>query len=162
MNDQKPTYDRNWGDLKPYVPATGMGYIGPKLWNNAAIATENDRVRQELMESGFDYGKLTDSSLNRLVLSIEQELGRFNASHPDMRMVIAYNRKSNKGYCKEGEDGSVTFARIGINGPYFTEREGVTFNDDGWVGIAGWASSENARPIINGIRRWMKEVMANE
>jgi hypothetical protein len=37
-----------------------------------------------------------------------------------------------------------------VAGPYFDKRECISFNADGFIGFAGWASSENSEPIIKG------------
>lgn len=36
-------------------------------------------------------------------------------------------------------------------------REVVTFNRDGFIGIAGWASGKNVQPILKGIVAWVRE-----
>jgi len=38
---------------------------------------------------------------------------------------------------------------------YFRSREAVTFRSDGWIGFCGWASDENAVPILEGFRKWV-------
>jgi len=37
---------------------------------------------------------------------------------------------------------------------YFSAREAVTFNYDGFIGIAGWASEENVKPILKALIKW--------
>lgn len=37
------------------------------------------------------------------------------------------------------------------------EREAITFHDDGFIGIAGWADDTNLQPILNGIENWLNE-----
>ena len=33
-------------------------------------------------------------------------------------------------------------------------RECVSFNDDGFIGIAGWADDNNVKPIISALIEW--------
>lgn len=36
----------------------------------------------------------------------------------------------------------------------YSEREAISFNENGFIGIAGWADSENTRPIIRAFKYW--------
>ena len=38
---------------------------------------------------------------------------------------------------------------------YFDSREAVSFNSDGFIGLAGWASSKNIIPILEGFAEWV-------
>jgi hypothetical protein len=38
---------------------------------------------------------------------------------------------------------------------YFDGREAVSFNRDGFIGFAGWASSENVAPILSAVCEWI-------
>lgn len=42
---------------------------------------------------------------------------------------------------------------------YFKEgRQGVTFEPDGFVGIAGWADDTNVQPLLRALLKWAEEV----
>lgn len=45
-----------------------------------------------------------------------------------------------------------------VSAHYFTRREAVTFNGDGFIGFCGWSSSENAQPIYAAFIEWCNEV----
>jgi len=45
---------------------------------------------------------------------------------------------------------------------YFTQREAVTFNDNGFIGFAGWASNDNVKPIIEGFVEWLNDLIGEE
>lgn len=38
---------------------------------------------------------------------------------------------------------------------YFEKREAVSFNSDGFIGFAGWASSANVEPIFQAFDTWL-------
>lgn len=38
---------------------------------------------------------------------------------------------------------------------YFSNREAVTFNSNGFVGFAGWADDDNVRPILEAFVEWV-------
>ncbi|HAK41816.1 MAG TPA: hypothetical protein DCM59_02620, partial [Clostridium sp.] len=45
-------------------------------------------------------------------------------------------------------------AYLYVDSHYFSKRESISFNEDGLIGFAGWASSSNVRPIILGFNKW--------
>lgn len=49
------------------------------------------------------------------------------------------------------------FAAIRCKSHYFDDREAVTFNEDGFVGFAGWADDKNIQPILAGFTKWLTE-----
>lgn len=40
---------------------------------------------------------------------------------------------------------------------YFTGREVVSFNRDGFIGFAGWADDKHIQPILDGFIEWTQE-----
>ena len=47
---------------------------------------------------------------------------------------------------------------IRVKAYYFKDRQGVTFDFDGFVGIAGWADCINVQPILRALIAWVEEV----
>lgn len=47
---------------------------------------------------------------------------------------------------------------IACDAYYFDDRQGVTFERDGFVGIAGWADDSNVQPFLRALVAWAKEV----
>lgn len=50
-------------------------------------------------------------------------------------------------------------AYLRVDGRYWQGREAVSFNGDGFIGIAGWADDNNVQPFLRGFMRWLKEWM---
>lgn len=50
------------------------------------------------------------------------------------------------------------FVSIRCRSAYFDDREAVTFNQDGFVGFAGWADDLNIRPFLDGFSAWCDEM----
>ena len=50
-------------------------------------------------------------------------------------------------------------AFLRVDGRYWQGREAVSFNGDGFIGIAGWADDNNVQPFLRGFMRWLKEWM---
>lgn len=51
--------------------------------------------------------------------------------------------------------GGLKSAFLRVDGPYFTDREAISFNEDGFIGFAGWASSENVKPFHDAFVEWV-------
>lgn len=50
-------------------------------------------------------------------------------------------------------------AFLRVDGRYWDGREAVSFNGDGFIGIAGWADDSNVQPFLRALMRWLKEWM---
>lgn len=46
-------------------------------------------------------------------------------------------------------------AFLRVDGRYWQGREAVSFNGDGFIGIAGWADDNNVQPFLRGFMRWL-------
>lgn len=46
------------------------------------------------------------------------------------------------------------FAEIRVKGTYFDDREAITFNEDGFIGLCGWADGYNLTPFVMGFKEW--------
>lgn len=62
-------------------------------------------------------------------------------------------------------EGTYAMNPIGKNEKYMTcrckewdSREAVSFNSDGFIGFAGWASTTNAKPILDAVKNWLNKV----
>lgn len=66
----------------------------------------------------------------------------------EMRMRPKWKATSNR-------NGSIKEAYLRVDGPYFSGREAISFNRDGWIGFAGWASDKNVRPFIDAFVEWV-------
>lgn len=50
-------------------------------------------------------------------------------------------------------------AYLRVDGRYWQGREAVSFNADGFIGIAGWADDNNVQPFLRAFAIWLKEWM---
>ena len=46
-----------------------------------------------------------------------------------------------------------------VSGFYFSGREAISFNEDGFIGIAGWADDTNVQPFLRAFHKWVCEWM---
>ena len=48
-------------------------------------------------------------------------------------------------------------AYLRVDGRYWQGREAISFNGDGFIGIAGWADDNNVQPFLRAFVRWLIE-----
>jgi hypothetical protein len=104
----------------------------------------NAEARQIFRESGLTYNDMFDN-LPILEAEISRELGLLAESGG---MVMGLAGKRDHRFVKGTRNIECFF--LFVAGPYFKKRECISFNADGFIGFAGWASSENSEPIIKG------------
>lgn len=127
---------------------------------DGAVCT-NAEARKYFLDCGLSYGDITSGDILALILMINKELrisNKRNETSANMQLSekIDINCKSN---------GSIISCFIYLNSHYFTRRECVSFNRDGFIGFAGWADQGNLNPILRAFLKWcdcMKEVKGND
>lgn len=53
------------------------------------------------------------------------------------------------------------WAALTCRARYFSNREAVTFNSNGFVGFAGWADDDNVKPILEAFVEWVVAIVAH-
>lgn len=111
----------------------------------------NDRARQLFKDQGLTYEKhVTYDNVVMLHSILVQELmssDNFDCSYR-MNSKIEYKTKRNKAR-------DFVFAGLTCSAFYFTGREAVSFNNDGFIGFCGWSDNINNQPILRGFEKWM-------
>jgi hypothetical protein len=98
-----------------------------------------------LFAAHLDYSVLTPESIRRLRSLINQKMVESAIFNDTLRC-------RQRGIVHKG------YAEIRCKAFYFDSREAVTFNPDGFIGFAGWASDHNAQPILDGFQAWVNEM----
>jgi hypothetical protein len=104
-----------------------------------------DDARAAFASAGLTHAVVTRVSLQRLRTLINQRMiaGRY------MQGTLR---------CRQRGELRVGRAALKCKAFYFDDREAVTFNSDGFIGFAGWASDENVQPILAGFIAWVGEL----
>lgn len=50
------------------------------------------------------------------------------------------------------------FKYLTMSSEYFKKRECISFNKDGFIGFAGWASTKNTAPILEVVCEWARVI----
>lgn len=123
-------------------------------------ATTTRAGARELFASRLSYKQITCNDIRALegLLAIEYaQHERNECRHMDMRPSY---RKKYQPQVNLAEDGKgIKSAFLRVSGSYFQGREAISFNEDGFIGIAGWADSSNVQPFLRAFCRWVMEWM---
>ena len=73
-----------------------------------------------------------------------------------MLMQPATRKKDAPSITASKERAGIYEAYLRVDGLYWQGREAISFNGDGFIGIAGWADDNNVQPFLRGFMRWLK------
>jgi len=105
-----------------------------------------DQARKRYEEADLSFFPLTLERMTALRDSINDEMLKAGLMGGTLHMKHPSNIEIHKNGC----------ALLRCKSHYFEEREAVTFNEDGFIGFAGWADDSNVQPILLGFLAWVK------
>lgn len=109
-----------------------------------------DEARAAWAASGLTYADLTLDAMRSLRNSINTEMA-------ESGLIDGTYRCHLRPTIKRDASGSVLWADIRCRSRYFYGRQAITFENNGFVGIAGWADDANVQPVIAGFARWLEK-----
>lgn len=107
----------------------------------------NDEARQYFKDKGLTYAVLTEEAVLLLIAKLQLEIYKAKRNDKDCILVGI-----NKYKYKPGR------VFLTVKGTYFDSREAISFNQDGFIGFAGWACTRSTEPFINGFIKWCDAV----
>lgn len=116
----------------------------------------NDEAREYFKYKGLTYKDITEGDIAVLIIYLNQEFKQSNKTGETSVSTMHLSRKVD---IKCRPNGSIITAFLYLNSHYFTRRECISFNRDGFIGFAGWADDGNLNPIRRAFLRWC-DVMA--
>lgn len=122
-----------------------------------AVCT-TDHARNYFREKGLSYDSINEGDILTLVMMIQQELKKSNkAGETSVTM-----RLSEKIDMKRKSNGAIISCYLYMNSHYFTRREAISFNRDGFIGFAGWADQGNTNPLLRAFLGWCDYLAKSE
>jgi hypothetical protein len=111
-----------------------------------------DEMRSLFAESGLTYADLTVEKLRKLVVVINNKMKESNLIQGTYRCNgrVKFQNKTR------------FFAGLTCKSFYFKDREVVSFNDDGFIGFAGWSDDTNVQPILAGFKQWIGDLVKEQ
>jgi hypothetical protein len=115
---------------------------------------ERQIAREYFKEKGLTYSDIKERDIDKLRDFIKYELQTYLPTSDHSRSMDMRLSKIRKKDYKYNKDGSIKEGCIWIAGSYFDFREGVCFNENGFIGFCGWADGSNKIPIITAFIKW--------
>lgn len=117
--------------------------------NIEAVCSTNE-ARQYFTNKGLTYDDVTEGDILALVMLLNKHIKAANKdAETSVEMYL-----SSKMDIKKKRNGTITACYLYVNSCYFTRRECISFNTDGFIGFAGWADKGNTNPILRAFLEW--------
>ena len=147
LNDTDYT---NVADFKLFDP-TEEDFKHRRIQKNKVESYETSRVAaRKKFNNNLTYKDVTRKEIEKLhelvAKEIEEAAGKGECLetmkiHPKIRTRCKSNKK-------------IIRAFLYVDSHYFEKRECISFNENGFIGFAGWAGESNIKPILKGFCKW--------
>lgn len=117
----------------------------------------NDEARQYFKDKGLTYSVLNVYTIDLLANMVQAEIMKMRLEQPDCILLRINPPRYLKKHIK---DNNFSNFELTVKGEYFDKREAISFNHGGYIGFAGWASTRNTQPFIDGFIRWCDYLVA--
>lgn len=114
-----------------------------------------DEARAYFEEKGLTYAKITADDLEYLRLLCNERFiaEKKKAMNRDTRWWY-WEFVHSKIRINLYKDQTMASAYLSGKGACFDDREVISFNRDGFIGICGAADNENTKPVIDAFKEW--------
>lgn len=109
-------------------------------------------LREEFIKRGLSYENITQNKFYLLVGLLAEELDNFDNPNIKMSISVGANKPL---YKKNKKTGFMQDAYIKVSSGYFSGREAFSFNKEGLLGYANWASGYTNAPFVSAFIRWL-------
>ena len=116
-----------------------------------------EEAREYFKNKGLSYKDIgpVDFKQLRSIVGTYLDIYRATTDHAEqmdmkLRKMVPKDKKFDKG--------SLVRGRILIDGSYFHAREGITFNENGFIGFCGEFSTVNSEPILQAFVKWCDDL----
>lgn len=107
-----------------------------------------DAARRHWAATGIDLKTLKGTELMKLRNMVDEELkscGLIDGLRADGGPRTTRRR-------------GAFFAEIRCASVYFANRQAITFEENGFIGIAGWADDVNVQPFLAALHAWIDDI----
>lgn len=123
-----------------------------------AVCT-NEEARQYFRDKGLSYRDITEGDILSLLMLLNREIKKSNKAG---ETSVSTMHMSSKIDMKKRTNGTIIKCFLYINSHYFTQREAISFDEDGFIGFAGWADQRNTNPLLRAFLRWCDDLAAEK
>lgn len=120
---------------------------------------QSENAREHFKTNGLTYVDINEGDICTLVMLLNKHIKQACKNH---QMSVDTMRMSQKIKSKFTANGKLTECYLFINSHYFTQRECISFNKDGFIGFCGWADEANTKPITAAFIEWCDSLIVEE
>jgi hypothetical protein len=117
------------------------------------------QAREYFSFIGLTYDCLNEYSLDLLSSFIQDEIMK---QRKELSNTALLRMEPIKTTAKQRKTKNFSGVGLTVQGVYFSRREAITFNEDGFIGLCGWASGYHQEPFITGFVRWCDEIRVEQ
>lgn len=121
-----------------------------------AVCT-NGEARQYFRGKGLSYHDIAEGDILSLLMLLNREIKKSNKAGETSGSTMHMSSKINM---KKRTNGTIIKCFLYVNSHYFIRREAISFNEDGFIGFAGWADQGNTNPLLRAFLRWCDDLAA--
>ena len=108
-------------------------------------------ARDYFARKRLTYDDITEGDILVLIMLLNKHIKKSNKEN---ETSVSTMRLSEKVDMKKKSNGTIITCFLYMNSHYFTRRECISFNRDGFIGFAGWADQGNTNPILRAFLEW--------
>lgn len=114
------------------------------------VCTTNE-AREYFKNKNLSYDNINEGDILVLIMMLQKEIKK---SNKDGETSVSTMHLSRKVDMKKKSNGTILCCYLYLNSHYFTRREAISFNRDGFIGFAGWADQRNTNPLLRAFLKW--------
>ncbi|WP_315080818.1 hypothetical protein [uncultured Clostridium sp.] len=118
-----------------------------------------DEARKYFKSKNLTYDDITSGDICVLAMVLNKSIKVANKNN---EMSVNTMHMSEKIKSKYKSNGKLVECYFFINSHYFTRRECISFNKDGFIGFCGWADGSNTAPVIKAFIKWCDYLAKSE
>ncbi len=115
------------------------------------VMTKTQQAREKFKNLGLDYSLITKDDIFKLIDFLKIELKQ-SAKDGNLEMQIKELRIS---YLNPSQKMGLKHAFISVESAYFDRRQGISFEENGFIGFCGWADGANHKPFLTAFDKWI-------
>jgi hypothetical protein len=104
-------------------------------------------------EYNLTYKNISSRELYKLHQLLSSELEKHELKEHWIKILPIKIQKNTISF---NNDGNIKYAFLHCKGSWFDKREAISFNQNGFIGFAGWADDTNIIPFVEAFKKWLK------
>lgn len=132
--------------------------MSDRLEKFGAVCSTNE-AREYFKSCGLTYDDITEGDLLTLVMLLNKEIKKSNKVGETSVNTMSLSKKI---VFVNSPKQTMKRCFLYMNSHYFTQRECISFNEDGFIGFAGWADQGNTNPILRAFLAWCDVLKENK